>query len=335
MKALVYTGRSQIEFRDVADPVPLDGEVLVRVEAVGICGSDMHAYHGHDERRPAPLVLGHEAAGIIVGGARAGQRVAVNPLVTCGRCEYCLDGRSHLCPTRQIISMPPRPGAFAELTRIPANNAVELPAGMSMTTAALAEPVAVAWHAVRNGVGLLRRPLAGARCAVLGGGAIGLAAALVLLHFGAKDVWVAEPNAGRRATAGTAGALQAYAPAADGACPDATAHLVIDAVGSDATRGSACRLARPGAVIVHVGLLPGQEGLDVRRITLQEITLVGCYCYTHVDFIETVAALAAGRLGPLAWVEERPFAEGVQAFRDLDAGRVSAAKIALLLPARA
>lgn len=333
MKALVYTGHSQMEYRDEPDPVPANGEVLVRVEAVGICGSDMHAYHGHDERRPAPLVLGHEAAGVIVGGPRAGQRVAVNPLVTCGRCEFCLDGRSHLCPSRQIISMPPRPGAFAELTRIPESNVVELPPWMTMTAAALAEPVAVAWHAARNGVGLLQRPLAAARCVVLGGGAIGLATALVLVHFGAKDVWVAEPNAGRRATVAEAGPLCAYAPDADGACPDATAHLVMDAVGSNATRASACRLARPGGVIVHVGLLPGQEGLDVRRITLQEITLVGCYCYTPVDFTETVATLAAGQLGPLTWVEERPLADGVQAFRDLDAGTVSAAKIALRLSA--
>ena len=329
MKALVYTGRGTMEYRDAPDPVPADGEVLVRVAAVGICGSDMHAYHGHDERRPAPLVLGHEAAGIVVAGGRAGQRVAVNPLVTCGRCEFCLDGRSHLCPGRQILSMPPRPGAFAELVRVPESNAVALSPGMAMTAAALAEPVAVAWHAARNGVGLLRRPLAAARCAVLGGGAIGLAAALVLVHFGAKDVWVAEPNAGRRATVAEAGPLRAYAPGADGACPDGTAHLVIDAVGSNVTRASACTLARPGGVIVHVGLLPGREGLDIRRITLQEITVIGSYCYTHVDFTEVVAALAAGQLGPLAWVEERPLADGVQAFHDLDAGTVSAAKIAL------
>lgn len=330
MKALVYTGRGQMDYRDEPDPVPVAGEVLVRVEAVGICGSDMHAYHGHDERRPAPLVLGHEAAGIIVGGKRAAQRVAVNPLVTCGRCEFCLDGRTHLCPARQIISMPPRPGAFAELTRIPEANAVELPPGMSMTTAALAEPIAVAWHAARHAVSLLHRPLATARCVVLGGGAIGLATALVLVHFGAQDVWVAEPNPRRRATVGEAGPLKAYAPDADAARPaDASAHLVIDAVGSNATRAAASRLVRPGGGIVHVGLLPGAEGLDIRRITLQEITVVGCYCYTHLDFIETVAALAAGRLGPLQWVEERPLAHGAQAFRDLDAGTVAAAKIAL------
>ena len=98
----------------MADPVPGDGEDVVRIGAVGICGSDMHAYLGHDARRPAPLILGHEAAGVIETGARAGTRVTVNPLVTCGTCRYCKDGRDNLCTTRQIISMPPREGGFAD-----------------------------------------------------------------------------------------------------------------------------------------------------------------------------------------------------------------------------
>lgn len=327
MKALVYTARNELQYRDEPDPVPSPGEVLLRVEAVGICGSDMHAYHGHDERRPAPLVLGHEAVGFIASGPRKGERVAINPLVTCGRCEFCLDGRSHLCPSRQIISMPPRPGAFAELTRIPEVNVVTLPPGISSAKASLAEPVAVAWHAARNGVGLLRRPLATATCVVLGGGAIGLAAALVLSHFGAEDVAVAEPNALRRATVAATGPLRPYDPA-DAVAPN-SAHLVIDAVGARQTREAASRLVRPGGVIVHVGLLPGSDGIDIRKLTLQEITLVGCYCYTHLDFIETVDALAAGHLGALGWIEERPLAEGAQAFRDLDAGSVAAAKIVL------
>jgi threonine dehydrogenase-like Zn-dependent dehydrogenase len=91
------------------------GECLVRVEAVGICGSDMHAYLGHDERRPAPLILGHEAAGVVVDGPLQGKRVTVNPLATCGKCRACLSGRNNLCPNRQILSMVPRQGAFAEL----------------------------------------------------------------------------------------------------------------------------------------------------------------------------------------------------------------------------
>ena len=177
---------------------PAAGEVLVHVEAVGICGSDMHAYHGRDERRPAPLVLGHEAAGRIVSGPRAGRRVTVDPLVTCGKCGLCLDGRSHLCRSRQIISMPPRAGAFAEFVRIPETNVVELPDGLPVQQAALAEPMAVGWHAVRNATSALSRPLAAARCVVLGGGAVGLACALALRHFGAKEILVAEPNELRR-----------------------------------------------------------------------------------------------------------------------------------------
>jgi threonine dehydrogenase-like Zn-dependent dehydrogenase len=95
-------------FRDVDDPAPQAGEVLVKVEAVGIRGSDMHAYHGHDSRRPAPLILGHEAAGRIVGGPRDGECVTINPLVVDPTCPYAVEGRWHLSPTRQILSMPPR-----------------------------------------------------------------------------------------------------------------------------------------------------------------------------------------------------------------------------------
>ncbi len=329
MKALIYTGPHSLAYADVPEPVPAEGEVMVRVEAVGICGSDMHAYHGHDERRPAPFVLGHEAAGRIADGLRQGERVTINPLVTCGTCAFCLDGRSQLCRQRQVISMPPRPGAFAELVCIPERNVVAVPAGLDATQAALTEPVAVAWHAVRLGVAALSRPLAASRAAVLGGGAIGLAAALVLGHFGTREVALAEPNMLRRETAARAGPLRPYAPGKAGEPDDSSVDLIVDAVGAKATREAASRLVKPGGVIVHVGLLPGADGLDIRRITLQEITLIGSYCYTHVDFLEALAALAAGHLGPLAWLAQRKLAEGWGAFQDLDAGTVAAAKIIL------
>ena len=119
MKALVYDGVETLAFRDVPDPIATNNEHLIRVEAVGICGSDMHAYLGHDARRPAPLILGHEAAGVIVGGPNDGMRVTVNPLVTCGTCACCRSGRENLCPTRQIISMQPREGAFAQFVTMP------------------------------------------------------------------------------------------------------------------------------------------------------------------------------------------------------------------------
>lgn len=328
MKALVYTGANSLVFREEPDPVPLADEVLVRVEAVGICGSDMHAYHGFDARRPPPLILGHEAAGRIATGPRKGERVTINPLVVDPTCPYAVEGRWHLSPTRQIISMPPRPGAFAELVRIPVRNVVAIPETMPIEHAALAEPVAVSWHAVRIGMERLHQPLAACRVAILGGGAIGLAAALVARHFGARNLVVGETNPLRRETLQLTEDLAVYAPG-DTEPDDSGIDLVIDAVGASATRAAACRMVRPGGVIVHVGLLPGQDGLDIRKITLQEIVLAGVYCYTPHDFAVTVEALSSQRLGSLGWFEERPLAEGCSAFADIDGGRAAAAKILL------
>ena len=249
MKALVYTGPHSLSYRDEVDPVAGNDEVIVKVEAVGICGSDMHAYHGFDERRPPPLILGHEAAGRVMTGPKAGRRVTVNPLVTCGTCEDCLDGRAHLCRSRQILSMAPRPGAFAELVRVPEGNIVDVPDGFDVVKAALAEPVAVSYHAVNVGVPALRRPVSAARCAVLGGGAIGLACALVLAMQGAGEILVGETNPARRKTAAKSGPFKVHAPGEAGAPADSSIDLVIDAVGADATRATACRLVKPGGVI--------------------------------------------------------------------------------------
>lgn len=328
MKALVYTRPGVLEFRDMSDPVPQRDEVLVAVQAVGICGSDMHAWHGHDDRRPAPLILGHEAAGRIVAGSRKGERVTINPLVSCGACDDCLSGRSNICGERQIISMPPRDGAFAELVRIPERNVVTIPPGMPIAKAALAEPVAVSYHAIKLAVRALHRPVPRAKCIVIGGGAIGLAAALCLEMFGATSIDIFETNVARHPTLAAAGRFRVYVPGIDSAAPE-SADLVIDAVGSNATRASASRLVRPGGLIVHTGLQGGDGGLDIRRLTLQEVTFIGTYTYSMVDFRETVAALASGQLGPLDWFEERPLAEGAMAFDDLHHGRSAAAKIIL------
>ena len=146
MKALVYTANEEMTYRDEPEPNPDSGDALIAIDSVGICGSDMHAYLGHDERRPAPLILGHEAAGRVVEGRLGGRRVTINPLVTCGRCADCLGGRANLCAERQIISMPPRQGAFAEYVAMPERNLVEVPEGMSASVAALAEPGRRATH---------------------------------------------------------------------------------------------------------------------------------------------------------------------------------------------
>lgn len=262
-------------------------------------------------------------------GPRKGERVTINPLITCGTCDACISGREHLCPDRVIISMPARPGAMADLVRAPEKNCVAVPAGLDLVTAALAEPIAVGYHAVDIALRHLARPASAGRCVVLGGGAIGVTSALCLAHRGARDIWIGEPNAGRRATAEQAGAFNAYEPGSAAAPKPASADVVLDAVGAAATREAAFRMLKPGGVIVHIGLLLGNEGVDVRRLTLQEVTFVGTYCYNMIDFRETVAALTSGAFGDLKWFEERPLAEGANAFRDIDAGKTPFAKIVL------
>ena len=321
MKALVYEGVETLAIRDVPEPAPSEGTALIRIEASGICGSDMHAYLGHDARRPAPLILGHEAAGTIIGGTEDGRRVTINPLVNCGTCPACLSKRENLCPERQIISMPPREGAFAQFVTMPLTNLVTVPDDVPFTKAALAEPLAVSWHSARLGLEALH-PAAERRALVLGGGAIGLAAALALRAMGVEQITIVEPTEARAAFLRRIG---------EDAVAEGTGQwpMVIDAVGYAATRKAASALAEPGGVIVHIGLGEDAGGLDVRRMTLQEITFIGTYTYTDQDFRDCAQALFDGRLGPLDWTEQRPLTDGANAFADLRHHRVASPKIVL------
>jgi threonine dehydrogenase-like Zn-dependent dehydrogenase len=327
MKALVYTGPESLAYQTVADPSAKAGEALVRVESVGICGSDMHAFLGHDERRPAPLILGHEAAGIVQGGPRDGERVTVNPLVTCGTCPACTSGRDNLCPSRQIISMQPREGAFAQYLAIPTSNLVTVPDSVGFDQAALAEPIACGWHAASEARRLLRDQGGQTRALVLGGGAIGLGAALSLKAQGVSDVTIIEPNALRHRFLNLNCGQNAIA--AEDLSDSQMFDLVIDGVGYAATRKTASAHTRPGGVIAHIGLGENTGGLDIRRMTLQEITFIGTYTYTAEDFRETASAIFDGRLGPLDWTESRPLAGGQAAFADIRSGKTASPKIIL------
>lgn len=327
MKALVCTAPEVLELREVPAPVPGKGEALLRVERVGICGSDMHAFLGHDERRPAPVILGHEAAGTVVEGAHIGCRVIVNPLVICGSCESCCSGRDNLCPDRQIISMPPRAGAFAEYLTMPEENLIDIPDEVSVEQAVAAEPMACGWHAVRLAEEKSAKKVASARCLVVGAGAIGLFSALILRMRGAAEIRVAETNLLRRSFLSTAG-LPMFDPAASSS-PAGGADIVIDAVGNAASRSLSCAAACPSGIIVHIGLGSADGGLDARRMTLQEISFVGSYAYTAADFQQAARAIFDGRLAVTDWIEERPLHNGAAAFADIRNGKVRAAKIIL------
>lgn len=327
MKALVYTGVERLEYQDVPAPIATSEQELVRVMASGICGSDMHAYLGHDERRPAPLILGHEAAGIVVEGPDAGRRVTINPLVTCGTCTFCTSGRTNLCAKRQIISMPPRAGAFAEYIAMPRSNLITVPDDVPLEHAALAEPLACGWHGVRLGLAALGPSRQDLRCLVIGGGAIGLGVALCLAAQGIQDVTIVEANAMRRDFLIQNVGLKVISP--DALKAKALFDFVIDGVGLAITRAAASAHARSGGVIIHIGLGENTGGLDIRRMTLQEISFIGTYTYTVDDFRQTAQAIFDNRFGEFNWTEKRPLADGANAFKDMRSGKVAAPKIIL------
>lgn len=329
MKALVYTGTQEMEVREEPQPELLDNEVLVKVTAAGICGSDMHAYHGLDERRIPPLILGHEAVGVVQSGQYQGQEMAINPLITCGICTDCLGARTNLCASRDIIGMR-LAGAFAEYVKIPEANLIPLPANATSIASSLMEPTAVSLHAVLLAEKILPRPLSETRALVIGGGAIGLLAALVLSQKGTNEIFLAETNPGRRETLESAVSATVFDPL-DNHLPDASSFgLVVDAVGSGATRAASCHYASPGGVISHIGLQDNKEGLDIRRLTLQEITFIGNYTYNSLDLIASLHALCDGKLGDLGWVESRPLDKGGEAFHDIHNGAAKAPKIVLI-----
>ncbi len=327
MKALVYTANKEMTYRDEPEPVAKQGDALVAIESVGICGSDMHAYLGHDERRVPPLILGHEAVGTVLEGANTGQRVVLNPLITCGVCDECLGGRQNLCASRDLIGMY-RAGAFAEKIAIPEQNLIPVPAGMPSEHAALTEPGATGLHAVLLAERVVSRPLSESRALVIGAGSVGLLTALILRDKGVEEIVVAETNALRRELVAKHCDFELIDPIKE---RPAEQHFdcVFDAVGGAVTREQAVIAARSGGVIVHIGLMDNKGSMDVRAITLREITFIGTYTYTPVDLRATLHKLNSGALGSLNWIEQRPLASGAEAFNELLNGRCPAPKIVL------
>ena len=327
MKALVYTANEEMTYRDEPEPEAQSGDALVAIESVGICGSDMHAYLGHDERRVPPLILGHEAVGTVVEGRDRGRRVVLNPLITCGVCDECLGGRQNLCAQRDLIGMY-RAGAFAEKIAIPERNLITIPDDMPGAHAALTEPGATGLHAVLLAERILNRPLSESRALVMGAGSVGLLTALILRDKGVEEIVVAETNPLRRQLVKQHCDFTLLDPLQEQA---AAQHFdcVFDAVGAGVTRDQAVLACRSGGVIVHIGLMDSKGSMDIRDMTLREITFIGAYTYTPVDLRATLSKLHSGALGDLGWIEQRPLSAGAQAFDELLQGRCAAPKIVL------
>ena len=333
MKALVYTGVEELTYREEKDPVDKEGESILQVHASGICGSDMHAYHGKDERRIPPLILGHEVSGKILNGKFKDKTAVLNPLITCGKCEYCESKREHLCPNRVLLGMNrpyERQGAFAELITVPDTNIYDVPDKLDIKEAAVAEPTAVSLHAVLMAENSSKKHLGECRTLVQGAGAIGLLCSLILSKIkGNLDITISDPNNLRLKECSKYVDAKFVGPSDKDVKPDSF-DLVFDTVGLEVSRQQAISVVKPGGTIIHIGLTQPAGEFNFRKATLQEVTFIGTYCYTNEDFRETIQILANKDIGNLDWIEYRDLKKGAEAFKQIHDGTCSAPKIVLL-----
>ena len=332
MQALVYTGTNKIDFREEKDPIVKPGESLIKVKASGICGSDMHAYHGNDERRIPPLILGHEVSGTSLDGKLKNKDVVINPLISCENCDYCKNKREHLCPERTMIGMSTptkREGGLAELVSVPEKNIFEVPEKLNIKEAALAEPAAVALHAVLLAEQNLKKPLSECKILIQGAGAIGLLCGLVLnKEKKTTNIIMSDPNKKRLDECSKYLKANFVSPN-DKSIKANNFDLILESVGLEATRHQAIKSIAPGGTILHIGLTQASGTFDFKKLTIQEVTLVGTYCYTNNDFQKTLEILKEKRLGDLGWIDFRDLKKGSEAFQEIHNGSCVAPKIIL------
>ena len=310
MRAIVWQGPNEMTVEEQPDPPdPGPGELILKPEAVGICGSEVEGYLGHMGNRTPPLVMGHEFAGTVVAAGEGatdldGARVAVNPLSGCGECRLCRAGDTNLCRDRVLIGVHV-PGAFADLVKVPAVDARVLPEGVSSRVGALMEPLANGVHAVRLA------PPGVERAVVIGAGTIGLVTLQAALLEGIPHVAVVERHPERLARAIALGAQE------DTEEPD----LVLDAVGAEATRRLGLELLRPGGTMVCIGLAADDTTLGFHDVVRSQHRIQGSYAYTMPDFEQAHEWLVSGQadLGD-DLTAVRPLEDGPEAFARLAAG---------------
>jgi len=274
MKAMLVHGPRDIRLGEMPVPQPGPGEVLVRVKAVGICGSDLHSYLYGEIGGVAikePLVLGHEPAGIIealgpgVTGLQVGTPVAVDPSMSCGHCELCLEGDPHLCRQNRFFGVYPTHGAFREYLAHPADLVFPLPEGMGFDEGALLEPMGIATYV--TGLAGIRL---GDRVAVLGAGPIGLLTIRMTRLAGAGEIVASDLVAERLAAARHMGADLTWDASSDDVVARIMDHthgrgvdVVIEAAGAPETVEQAMEIARPGGTVVIVGI-PAEDRMSFR-----------------------------------------------------------------------
>ncbi len=323
MRALVLSQYRQLELQDVPQPIPAPDEVLIQVRACGICGSDVHGYDGSTGRRIPPLVMGHEAAGVIAALGSAvtdfsvGERVTFDSTISCGNCHFCRRGQVNLCDARQVLGVScgdyRRAGAFAEFVAVPARVLYRLPEGLAFEKAAMIEAISVAVHAVS-----LTPVELNDTAVVVGAGMIGLLTLQAAKLAGCRKIIAVDVDAGRLQTALSLGATHSIlakendVPALVRQWTDGRgADVAFECVGTTATVQSAIESTRKGGTVTLVGNIAPRIELPLQSVVTRQIRLQGS-CASGGEIPACIDLLASGliqvdpMLSAFASIEDGP-----------------------------
>jgi L-iditol 2-dehydrogenase len=341
MKALVYTKPYTLEYSDFPDPAAGDDDVLIRVKACGICGSDVHGFTGKTGRRIPPLIMGHEAAGIVeelgrnVSGFEKGDRVCFDSTVYCNKCEACRAGLFNRCDKRQVlgVSVPDfrRHGAFAEYVAVPSWIVSKIPDQLSFVDAALLEPASIGTHAAN------RAPISAKDTVVtIGAGTIGLFILQGAKLRGAAKVIAVDINDFRLVLAKKLGAdvlinplksnlFEAVLQETEGK----GANVTLEAVGYAKTFADAVSITRMGGYVVAVGNLEKKAEFDLQQLIARELTFTGSYASSG-EFRDCIELVASGKINVEPLISNvLPLKEGPNAFDRLLKAEENLLKIVL------
>ncbi len=338
MKALFYPEHHRLEINRQPVPVCGDDEVLLKVAACGICGSELETFRLKSTRRMPPLIMGHEFCGEIVATGNAVQhwergRMAVsNSIIPCGHCASCIIGKTNLCESREVFGMH-RNGAFAGYVNVPARCLIPVPSGVNLREACLSEPLANGVHLVK-----LTRHIAMKNILVIGAGPIGLMAQQAFQTLRNVNIIVSDIRNERLAVAKKLGAIAVINPAQSDLNTALTQitggegiDLVVDAVGSPDTNYKGLHAVRQGGALMLIGLYENSRSLYSYDIVLAEKQVIGSYAATQEDMEDALDLITTQKVDVHSWVHYYSLDNGVAAFNDMKEAKDNHIKSVLVM----
>lgn len=335
MKQQVMQAPHEIRFREIPRPSVGPGEVLVEMKRIGICGSDIHVYHGQHPYTTYPVTQGHEVSGVVaevgegVEGLSVGQKVTIEPQIVCGECYPCTHGKYNLCDKLKVFGFQTT-GAGSEYFLTEAHRVTPLPESMSLDEGAMIEPLAVTIHACHQA-----GDIAGKKIVVLGTGPIGILLIQSLKALGAGQVMATDVSDFRLKLAAECGAdfvvntrEREFGPAMIEAFGPDKADVIFDCAGNNTTMDQAIQNARKGSMILLLAVFAGPATVDLARLNDSELDLNTSMMYRHDDYLEAIRLVEEGkiRLQPLM-SKHFAFDEFKEAYEYIDANRESTMKV--------